>query len=743
MVLEQFIIDADIIWDQVGKTFFENPEAKPGRIMRVQVVNAGIIENLTGYTLNLGWTSVRDPSKFGLDAFDDVDITKGIFEIEYTSGMLTNVGPLNASLQLVPPGQGRPIESNNFKLTVKNSAINPEAIQGETSFSTLENALVEVNGWNARIDVVEADFIQRANDMEATYPQELLLLGSQLADIEADYQAAAANLTIDSEVILSRDGEISLDGRLNTIESGERLDIIYKGTNLFNVKKRIEGFYVYHLSGAFVARDNYWISDYILVNPDEDIKISSYNQLAFYDASKVYISGAVGSGTGIYGNEATVHSPVGAKYLVICGQFTNTVPVQVEYGTISTLYEPFKRHLRYDYIDTDYANKIIVKPDGTGHFTNPVDAILSITDSAKNNPYDILIYPGTYDIMSLITIPATPNLTWDETSQSYPNRGLELPDYVNLIGVGDKEDIVLKGELSGTATAEQIKCLSTINLMQNNKLENLTITAKNLRYAVHHESGGRLKDWFGKMKNVVVKHFGNDFAYAESKNAWGEGCSSGSEIQFEDCEFYTYTDTGVPCYVHNNTAFDKPSKHRFDNCKFINVNATNKFTDSVYINSVGSGVKDKVIFNGCEFTSAVRTREEIVGVGNDFEITGYGNTKVRYKRANDLDRQVAFTDEVVAICNTGTLINRFDVVDIENKKMTTSDNNLFKGVAIEDIAQLGVGHIRVDGYISKTDSGITDVIAKGTLIGIVNNRLAIVASNPIAIGVDDTFIKFL
>lgn len=180
MVLEQFIIDADIIWDQVGKTFFENPEAKPGRIMRVQVVNAGIVEDLTGYTLNLGWTSVRDPSKIGLDAFDAVDITKGIFEIAYTTGMLTNIGPLNASLLLVPPGEGRPIESNNFKLTVKNSAINAEAIQGETSFSTLENALVEVNSWNARIDLMEADFIQRAIDMEAIYPKELNSLGSQL-----------------------------------------------------------------------------------------------------------------------------------------------------------------------------------------------------------------------------------------------------------------------------------------------------------------------------------------------------------------------------------------------------------------------------------------------------------------------------------------------------------------------------------------------------------------------------------
>ena len=185
MVLEQFIIDADIIWDQVGKTFFENPEAKAGRIMRVQVVNAGIIEDLTGYTLNLGWTSVRDPSKFGLDAFDDVDITKGIFEIEYTSGMLTNIGPLNASLLLVPPGDGRPIESNNFKLTVKNSAINPGAIQGETSFSTLENALVEVNGWNARIDVVEQEFKDRADALDEAYPVRLTAAEQSVAAVEA------------------------------------------------------------------------------------------------------------------------------------------------------------------------------------------------------------------------------------------------------------------------------------------------------------------------------------------------------------------------------------------------------------------------------------------------------------------------------------------------------------------------------------------------------------------------------
>ena len=74
---------------------------------------------------------------------------KEILAIEGDPAIFTNIGPLDASLQLVPPGGGRPVESNNFKLNVKNSAIMAEAIQGETSFTALETALVEAKGWNA------------------------------------------------------------------------------------------------------------------------------------------------------------------------------------------------------------------------------------------------------------------------------------------------------------------------------------------------------------------------------------------------------------------------------------------------------------------------------------------------------------------------------------------------------------------------------------------------------------------
>ncbi len=199
MVLENFLIDADILWDRAGKELYEKPEARAGRKMRVRVTNRGVVEDLIGYTLNLGWKSTVDETKFGLDAFTAVDITKGVFELAYTAGMLTNTGTLKAALQIVPT-VGEPIESNNFVITVVKSAIDAEAIQSETSFTALAMALVDVNAWNATIsgkvidweadmEATKQTYITTMNDVEATYPQELISLGSQLADVAEQLSA--------------------------------------------------------------------------------------------------------------------------------------------------------------------------------------------------------------------------------------------------------------------------------------------------------------------------------------------------------------------------------------------------------------------------------------------------------------------------------------------------------------------------------------------------------------------------
>lgn len=234
MVLENFLIDVDVLWDRVGKELYEKPDARAGRKMRVRVVNRGVVEDLTGYTLNLGWRNAKDETKFGLDAFTAVDITKGIFEIAYTSGMLSNYGVLIGTLQLVP-STGGAIESNNFMITVKRSGVDAEAIQSESSFQALEIALVQVNGWNAtiggKVTDWEADmaatkqlYIDNMEEVELTYPQELVSISQQLEQNNADLQAGIGAVTADAEVVTARNSAVKgktfvvLDGRLEELE---------------------------------------------------------------------------------------------------------------------------------------------------------------------------------------------------------------------------------------------------------------------------------------------------------------------------------------------------------------------------------------------------------------------------------------------------------------------------------------------------------------------------------------------
>ena len=78
------------------------------------------------------------------------------------------------------------MESNNFKLTVKNSAINAGWDSRERRvFSTLENALVEVNGWKARIDEVEQEFKDRADALDGAYPVRLTAAEQSVSQMEA------------------------------------------------------------------------------------------------------------------------------------------------------------------------------------------------------------------------------------------------------------------------------------------------------------------------------------------------------------------------------------------------------------------------------------------------------------------------------------------------------------------------------------------------------------------------------
>ena len=149
-----------------------------GRGLLVTLTENGLMKDTTGIALNLKWehTSVGNQ---GLDNFDAVDLSKGLYKITYPTEML-NRGKIRAFIQIID--SGKLAGTRNIEITVDRGVGDDTAIASGDSFSALASALIEVQSWNDRIDVVEQGFIDKANNLDATYPTRLVSVEQQLAD---------------------------------------------------------------------------------------------------------------------------------------------------------------------------------------------------------------------------------------------------------------------------------------------------------------------------------------------------------------------------------------------------------------------------------------------------------------------------------------------------------------------------------------------------------------------------------
>jgi hypothetical protein len=447
MVLENFLIDVDVLWDRAGKELYEKQQARAGRKMRVRVTNKGLVEDLTGYTLNLGWKSTIDETKFGLDAFAAVDITKGIFEIAYTSGMLTNIGTLVGTLQLVP-SVGNATESNNFMITVKKSAVDAESMQSETSFTALVNALVSVNDWNARIDAVEADFIARANNLDATYPTRLLSAEQQLAQTnvlsseavaKADAMASGSPKGVYATLALLQAAYptgttgaylVTADGKwyywsgsawtvggvyqsTGIAEKSQNINILTVsklGKNLFDKTLLLSNTSLTTNGGTMVSAGNNVTSYYIDALESTSYAFTSVQTVAWYDSNKVFISYAGVSVNGI------VTSPVSAFFARLQVTDANLNIAQMEVGAIKTEYLPFTYIIPKAYTEKQTIEVVDVpilpfaKADYIGVGKNLFDESKKTVGSFVSNTNGTVSTNATYDVTDFIEI--SPNLNY-------------------------------------------------------------------------------------------------------------------------------------------------------------------------------------------------------------------------------------------------------------------------------------------------------------------------------------------
>ena len=298
-------------------------------------------------------------------------------------------------------------------------------------------------------------------------------------------------------------------------------------------------------------------------------------------------------------------------------------------------------------------------------YTTIKSAVESIKNSSKNNIYDIIIDDGVY--------------------KEY---AITLPDHVNLIGAsGDRSKCIIQGELSDNASTEEITGNSTINLTHSNKLENLTITAKNLRYPIHSESGGLVTDWVQILNNCYVEHLGNTSPNNTwtSQHAWGEGASSGAYAEFNNCVFKGSIEAW---YVHapvNMPEKPKPYHHVLNNCQIINnsISETPSWLSSVGIFNTAS-VLNVIDFNNCNFGNG-----EIAINGDDIDVNIHGCNNVAIRREKNTnypntDYTIYKTYVGSEPVTKGTVLKYYKGINIVVKANSTTPKEMIAGVCVED-----------------------------------------------------------
>ena len=270
---------------------------------------------------------------------------------------------------------------------------------------------------------------------------------------------------------------------------------------------------------------------------------------------------------------------------------------------------------------------IEVDINGTKDFTSLSDAVKSITDSCRYKVYDIIIYEGTYNVVAELG-----GQEYMNSIQSYVGyAGIILPDYVNLIGVGD---VTITGIIPMTYTWNKYACtsFSPINMNTGNHvLKNITVIAQNCRYAIHDDSSNKYTNWNKQLINCRIVHNGNS-EVSSNEDAWtgtvayGMGHSEGSTLQATNCYFKANGLPGFSC--HDLGTFSTGANLIFVGCEFVNTNQSAVNGDLKLGTVDQSDVSSTCILIGNKLSKLYLYDERTQGAGenNRWLVIGGGNS---------------------------------------------------------------------------------------------------------------------
>ncbi|SLS06978.1 hypothetical protein [Klebsiella pneumoniae] len=225
-----------------------------------------------------------------------------------------------------------------------------------------------------------------------------------------------------------------------------------------------------------------------------------------------------------------------------------------------------------------YTKTITIKQDGTGDFSTLTAAIAANGGGTSyNDRIKYEAYEGVYSDINII-----------------------IPRYADIVGVGQRNRVWFKGEMPDTVAPNDIPRNQTFWMNNTSKIENLKITAKNMRYPVHQDSIAYYGDGtpVGQVLDVIgcyIEHYGNYGAQNyqnsigsgvtvwSSLHAWGGGLHSGQRVFTKNTDFVSPTS---PFYYHTQADFDKPC---LIECEGGSMRNTSPGGGAVFIQNMGSG----------------------------------------------------------------------------------------------------------------------------------------------------------
>lgn len=373
---------------------------------------------------------------------------------------------------------------------------------------------------------------------------------------------------------------------------------------------------------------------------------------------------------------------------------------------------------------------ITVKKDGTGDFATIRGAVDSILDANnETKPYIIEVYPGIYNVFDDYTEEEILSAgTEHYTDSSFV--GIKLTDGISLRGVGAKEDIVVHGEVSTDYEQSLRNNLSTLNMQGTNFIENVTVTGKYIRYAVHDDftSGGA---------NRIVKNCNFDgvsLTSGSKRYSYGMGQRPGDIAYFENCDF----GTTFLWHSANVASATKPSVITMINCKAIYCN----------LHNYDYSVINQVHLHNCNY--------EVI----DFSSSGTTHM-CNIDGINTKDYMITCPSGFIYNLGDVTKFNRNTSTDYSVGQMIKLDSNLYweRPISPTTNKQIAYGiiigvtdenyYVQKSGYINSNILGLSG-LSVGDYITVDSNGICITGgTEDNAIGVvkrinsDVAFIKLL